>query len=372
MKGWNLETAELKPPPKDAGPGIYALAATTKEGLVSNRLPFALDTLPESFDKEPNNDQAHAQKVELPVIINGRVDRPDDWDVFQFAGRAGDTVVVEVSARRLDSPLDSLLKLTDATGKLLAFNDDHEDAESGVNTHHADSYLMVELPADGTYFVHLGDVARHGGEEYAYRLRISAPQPDFALRVVPSSVALRSKSSTTISVHAIRKDGFTGPISLSLKDPPAGFSSPAISLSDTQPMARLTVRTDLVDTKQPVNLAVVGRAKIQQQEVAHEAVPAEDRMQAFLWRHLVPAEELNCLVFNPSYEPPPKRVRSVPAPPAVEAKAPVAPVEPAPGKPKFTKQQVAGRLRQIKFLFEEGLLTDDFNDRKIAECEALR
>ena len=84
-------------------------------------------------------------------------------------------------------------------------------SEPGVNTHHADSYLMVKLPADGTYYVHLGDTARNGGEEYAYRLRISAPQPDFALRVVPSSVGLRSKAAATVSVYAIRKDGFTGP-----------------------------------------------------------------------------------------------------------------------------------------------------------------
>ena len=50
-----------------------------------------------------------------------------------------------------------------------------------------------KLPADGTYYVHIGDTARNGGEEYAYRLRISAPRPDFALRVVPSSIGLRSK-----------------------------------------------------------------------------------------------------------------------------------------------------------------------------------
>ena len=229
VQGWNLDKAELQPPAKDAAPGIYRLAATNKQGLASNRLPFALDTLPECFDKEPNNDQAHAQKVQLPVIINGRIDRPDDWDVFQLTGRAGDTIVAEVYARRLDSPLDSVLKLTDATGKLLAFNDDHEDAEAGINTHHADSYLMAELPADGTYYIHLGDIARHGGEEYAYRLRISAPQPDFALRVVPSSVGFRSKTTATVSVFAIRKDGFDGPISLSLQDPPAGFSAPAVS-----------------------------------------------------------------------------------------------------------------------------------------------
>jgi hypothetical protein len=41
-------------------------------------------------------------------------------------------------------------------------------------------------------------------------------------------------------------------------------------------------------------------------------------------------------------------------------------------KPKFTKQQVAGLLRQLKRLFEEDLLADDFYDQKVAECEAAR
>ena len=43
-----------------------------------------------------------------------------------------------------------------------------------------------------------------------------------------------------------------------------------------------------------------------------------------------------------------------------------------PSKPKFSKGQVAGRIRQIKWLFEEGLLMDDFSERRIAECEAFR
>jgi hypothetical protein len=41
-----------------------------------------------------------------------------------------------------------------------------------------------------------------------------------------------------------------------------------------------------------------------------------------------------------------------------------------PAKPKFTKQQVAGRLKQLKLLFEEGMLTDEFYNAKVAECEA--
>jgi hypothetical protein len=365
MKGWDLQKAELAPPPEDAGPGIHFVSAS-RDGFVSNRVPFALDTLPECFDQEPNNDPAHAQKVQLPIIVNGRVDRPDDWDVFQVAGRAGDTVVAEVTARRLDSPLDSMLKLTDAAGKLLAFNDDHEDVASGLNTHHADSYLMVKLPADGTYYVHLGDTDRHGGEAYAYRLRISAPEPDFALRVVPSSVALRSRATAAVSVYALRKDGFAGDIKLELKDPPKGFSAWTATLPETKDMVRLAVRTTERDTEQPVSLSVEGRAKIGDREVVHEAVPAEDRMQAFLWRHLVPAEELEALVYNPSYEPPAERV----APElSDEQMAELAPKDTAE-KPKFTKRQVAGRLRQLKTLYEDWLLTDDFYLRKVAECEA--
>jgi hypothetical protein len=379
MNGWNLKNAVPAPPAGDAGPGVYKLTAHRK-GLISNQVPFALDTLPESFEKERNNDAAHAQKINLPIIINGRIDRPGDWDVFKFAGKANDTIVAEVYARRLDSPLDSVLKLTDEKGKLLAFNDDHEDLESGLNTHHADSFLMFKLPADGNYCIHIGDTAHNGGEEYAYRLRISAPQPDFALRVAASSTSLRSKSSATLSVYAFRKDGFNGAIKLSLKNPPSGVSSSPATLTATQAMTQLTVKTSLVSMPEPINLVIEGIAKIGDKEIAHTAVPAEDRMQAFLWRHLVPAQELVALVFDPNYVPPPKRVPAVRPPPAEQAKPAVeagaavagAAVPPAAAKPKFTKQQVASRLRELKRLYEEGYLTDDFYWEKVAECETAQ
>lgn len=368
MKGWNLQDARLAMPPKDAPPGVYSVAAR-KQRYVSNPVPLAIDDLPESLDREANDDAASAQRVTLPVIVNGRMDRAGDWDVFQFSGKAGDRVVAEVTARRLDSPLDSMLKVTDAAGKLLAMNDDCEDVGSGLNTHHADSYLMLRLPADGTYFVHLGDAARGGGEEYAYRLRISPPRPDFALRVVPSSVSLRGRSSATVSVYAIRKDGFAGEIKLSLKNPPRGlFSSPVTLVSD-QEVAKLSVRSGRPGADGPMALTVEGTALVDGRQIARVAVPAEDRMQAFLWRHLVPAEELAAVVQGPLSQAPPKRVR--PASQA-ETKPQAAPARPADDKPKFTKQQVAGRLRQIKFLYEEWLITDEFNDRKLAECEAAQ
>lgn len=38
-------------------------------------------------------------------------------------------------------------------------------------------------------------------------------------------------------------------------------------------------------------------------------------------------------------------------------------------KPKFTKQQVARRIKEIEELYERGLLTKEFYERKLAECE---
>src|ERR1035437_1054506 len=143
LKGWNLPAGKLTVDTTGKPAGVIPI--TTRKGqLVSNSVPFATQgqaALPEVFEKEPNNRQENAQRVTLPVIVNGRIDRPGDWDVFRFDGRAGQEIVAEVSARRLNSPLDSLLRLTDAAGRELAVNDDTEDKGAALLTHQADSRL---------------------------------------------------------------------------------------------------------------------------------------------------------------------------------------------------------------------------------------
>jgi ribosomal protein L40E len=359
MNGWNLEKTTLAPPPKDAMPGHHLIAATDGK-LVSNDVPFALDTLPECLDKEPNDEPSKAQPVVLPIIVNGRADSPGDWDVFEVEGKAGETIVAEVHARRLGSPFDSFVKVTGPDGKVIALNDDHCDVGSGLNTDHADSYLMVNLPADGKYFIHLGDTRRQAGKEYAYRLRISQPQPDFALRVIPSRICIPSNATAAVTVFAIRKDGFGGPIALSFKDLPQGLESPGATLAANQEVVELAVKTSLTAMEKPVNLTLVGTAKIGDREVLHSAVPAEDRMQAFLWRHLVPAETLTALVFDPSYQPSADRIR----PPIRDED------RPKDVNPTLPKSSVDWYLRQIENLYQEWFFTDEFANREIANIEA--
>jgi hypothetical protein len=293
MTGWNLPAKTLISTNRE--PGIYPLFARTGK-WISNPMPIAVDTLPECLEQEPNDSQESAQPVTLPIIVNGRIDHPGDWDVFRFRGRAGEEIVAEVYARRLDSPLDSVIKLTDAGGRQLAFNDDHEDKGAGLDTHYADSYLRVTLPSDGTWYLHLGDAQHQGGPEYAYRLRISAPRPDFALRVVPSSVNVRGGASVPITVYALRRDGFSNEIAVALSGAPEGFTLGGGTVPANLDKVRITLTAPPMPTNDPVCLSLKGRAIIQGREVVHPAVPAEDMMQAFAYRHLVPAKELEVAV----------------------------------------------------------------------------
>lgn len=299
LTGVNLLEKQLFPAMKDAAPGICPLTVRGKNGLLSNIVPFAIDSWPDGLESEPNNTPKEAQPVELPIVMNGTIGTPGDQDLFQFKGRAGAEIVAEVMARRLDSPLDSMLKLTDAEGACLAINDDQEDFGAGINTHSADSYVRVKLPRDGTYTVHLSDTQHKGGESYAYRLRLSAPRPDFALRVVPSRIVMRSKDSAAVTVYAIRKDGFNGTIRLSLKDQENGFVVQCSPLVGTQTVTRATIKTTLRETDEPVTLILQGCATNGVPCLVHDAIPAEDRMQAFLWRHLVPAQAFKVLVYDP-------------------------------------------------------------------------
>ena len=204
-------------------PGIYSLATGTQGSLSLNSVRFEVSSLPETSDTEPNDSIDQAQSVAMPIVINGRIDRPGDVDVYGFEGQAGATVVAEINARRLDSPLDSTLTLLDARGQPLAFNDDQEDKGAGLLTHHADSYLKYNLPAAGKYYVQVADAQQKGGPGYGYRLRISLPRPEFALRIVPSVINFRPNATQAVTVYALRRDGFDGEISLALKDAPAGF-----------------------------------------------------------------------------------------------------------------------------------------------------
>lgn len=302
--GWNLPTSSLTLDTRTAG--ILHPTAYQDNTRLSNSVRYAVDTLPEFNEVEPNENPEQAQHINLPAIINGRILSAFDRDVYQVNGQAGDSITVEVYARRLHSPLDSLVRLTDEAGIVLKWNDDYVVSDNhlykditGTQTHHADSYLMTELPRDGTYFICLTDSQGQGGSDYGYRLRISPPQPDFALRMTPSSLSLFSGTAAEFSVYVLRNDGFKGEIEIALKNAPSGFSLRGGPIAADSDFARLTLAAPRQAPNQPITLQLEGRAKIGDNIISRPVIPAEEMMQAFLYRHLVPSQECVVLVQRP-------------------------------------------------------------------------
>ena len=68
-----------------------------------------------------------------------------------------------------------------------------------------------------------------------------------------------------------------------------------------QDQVRLTLTAPPTPLEEPLDLHVEGRATIQGREVVRPAVPAEDMMQAFIYHHLVPAQNLLVVVTGPEW-----------------------------------------------------------------------
>jgi len=362
IQGWNLRGNNLT---LDTSPGERRIrqAAYDDGRQKSSPVTYAVDRLPEFTEAESNDTSQHAQDVNLPVIINGRIGKAGDVDVFRFAGRAGEDVVAEVSARQLNSPLDSLVRLMDEDGNVLAWNDDYVVTGqeflykniSGLLTHHADSYLTFRLPKDGHYLLQIADSQQHGGSAWGYRLRISHPMPDFALRMTPSSLSFPVTGTAAFCVHVLRKDGYKGEIRVRPCDPVAGFRIGGDLIPAGCDRICMTVTAPRAISAEPVELQLEGVAGIGGREVVHPVVPAEDMMQAFLYRHLVPSQKLVLAFTGPGRRIPP-----------VDLAGP-APVHIVPGSTATVRFRAPGRrpvLSNIELeLYEApaGLALEDVN-----------
>ncbi|MBI5381450.1 MAG: DVUA0089 family protein [Opitutae bacterium] len=290
LHGVNLPKNSLTLPlAADAAP-LSSISVNTGAGRGYNPMPVATGEYLEVTETEPNDTPETATRVAPPVTVNGRIDRPGDADYITFPVRSGDKLVLEIWARRLESPLDSVLTLFDSKGRELAQNDDLVDPARALTTHHADSRLVFTFPATGDYTLRVRDAQGKGGDDYAYRLAIAPLQPDFLLRVAPDNPRVSCGDSVVFTVNALRRDGFTGEIQLAVANLPAGFETRGAVIFADRDEAQFTVT---VPPGTPVGLhemRVSGTAEISGRPVTRGASPAESVMQAFSYTHLVPTD----------------------------------------------------------------------------------
>jgi hypothetical protein len=151
--------------PRDEQVGVGAMRVVTGEG-VSNPILVMLDDLPTIAEASDNHVTAKAQRIQLPIGVDGQCDAVQE-DMFRFHADAGQQLSFEIVSQRLGSKLDPVLRLLKADGTEINRIDDAEGSGG-------DSRFMHSFESDGDYLLAVSDVRHLGGGEFRYRLRVGS------------------------------------------------------------------------------------------------------------------------------------------------------------------------------------------------------
>lgn len=138
LRGYNLGSdAKVSIPPGAASPFTVR---RTAGGELANSVRVAVGEAGDVPEQEAtHNNAATAQALQVPVNVEGRVGAAGEADCYRFHAQKGRPLVLEVEARRLGSPLDSILEVLDAQGRRVERATLRSVAESAMTLSDRDS-----------------------------------------------------------------------------------------------------------------------------------------------------------------------------------------------------------------------------------------
>ncbi len=214
-------------PLNELPPGINRLRLPFVE-RTSNPVATFVTTLPVVMESaDDNNDAtklltAQASALSLPCVINGRIEQPGDVDCFVFEAKKDDKLSFEVKARRLQSELDSTIRIVNDRGATLVENDDLRLGKRGSQ----DSWIETwTTPADGKYAIEIRDMHLRGGDSFVYAIECTHARPYFNLYADTDKTNLSPGVNGVMWVKVERKNGFTGAIQLHVDGVPEGITA---------------------------------------------------------------------------------------------------------------------------------------------------
>ncbi len=192
----------------------------------------------------------------LPVTVTGRLGDSGWPSGCIFEAKKGQRVHVRVESRDLGYLLDSVVTLTDPSGKLVARVDDAGSPRRGSR----DPELDFVVSQDGSYTAHVRDLHGKGGSGYAYRLTIALAEPTYTLTVPSDRFTGAPGKPVDVAVAIDRQNGFAGVVDLRAEGLPNGAKAEVVQPPAARAGAKtLTLRLSCSD---PVSapFRIVGRA----------------------------------------------------------------------------------------------------------------
>lgn len=287
--------------PGTAPRGVWTAQLKLPGGL-SNAVPLLVSDVPQLVNESKaaaagsktitaslssTNIAPASLRLPLPGGVSSLLEKSGQIDRYTFAAKKGSKWAFEVTARRLDSEMDSEIKLRDAKGNVLAANDDAIGKDSRLD--------LWEAPADGDYTIDVRDLTGGAGPNVFYNLTATAVHPDFALRCDTDRAMIAPGNRTCWYVFVDRKYGFAGPVTVEIKGLPAGVTATPLTVPPAlgQGVVFLMAAPDAkIDT---ANVQVIGTGKIKDekgQEVmaSHGAAPLTEIYMPGGGRGLLPVE----------------------------------------------------------------------------------
>ncbi|MBI1388669.1 MAG: hypothetical protein GC154_09505 [bacterium] len=119
-----------------------------------------------------------------------------------------------------------------------------ENDDGGAPVYRKDSYFEFHPPADGDYYVSIRDTMDQGGVDYAYRLHIRPPHPDFTVFIDNSRPNITRGGRFPLRVTIDRMEGFDGEVRARFAKLPEGVHATEVVIPPAEESASLTLWAD--------------------------------------------------------------------------------------------------------------------------------
>lgn len=235
-------------------PGFHLLRLGNDRGI-SNAVGIEIDDLPLV--------PFAAEVPKLPVSMHGTLSGSATLTT-SLMGKKGQRLTIEVEARRINSAIDSVVKVLDAKRIQLAW-------AQGNNILGGDTRLSLILPADGPYTIEMHDLQYRAGNPNRFRMKIGefstadAAFPLAGQRGTKASFQLIGTVPETTRVEADLTNAFPGSY-LRLPRTPGVFGSmPRILISDVMEVAEVAMPKGTLQ-EIPVPAGINGRISTANEE----------------------------------------------------------------------------------------------------------
>ncbi len=173
--------------------GSYAVVASGADGKEFGRATLRVEDITVlTFSGETTMQKLPA----LPANVWGTLVKAGESDRYEFAARAGETVVFDCQAKSIGSKADAVLSLLDASGRVLATNNNFDGG---------DPFIAHRFAADGRYVIVVSDTLMTGSAEHFYSLTIGVLP--FVAGVFPLSVAANAETKVELLGYNLPADG---------------------------------------------------------------------------------------------------------------------------------------------------------------------